>query len=424
MEIVTSLTTEIGPRRAGSDAERRAAEWARQRFEKMGFDKAWVETFPLPHGWKRGIEKAEITSPSPQPLAVTALGGTIATPPEGIEAAIALFKTYDELLAAPIGSLTGKIAVVTEPMVRAQDGSGYGLAGKIRSMGPSEAAKRGAIGYLLRSLSTDNNRFPHTGQTRTADDAQRIPAAALSTPDAMQLERLTAGGGPVRVRMVLTPQDLGVVTSQNVVAELRGRERPDEIVLAGAHLDSWDLGTGAIDDGAGDAIIMAAGKLIRELPQRPRRTLRLVLFGSEEVGLVGGKVYAKAHQAELGRFVVVAEPDFGQGPIYRLDTGVADPNEPTLKRIRAALSTLGILPGDNSSRGSSDVEPLAEAGVPAVTLDMDGLDYFDLHHTANDTVDKIRPERINQSAAAYAVFLYLSAELDGNYRARVTDSTR
>ncbi len=417
MQIVTDLTTDVGPRLDGSEAEKRAAAWAQQRFKQLGFDKVWTEAFPLEHGWARGIEQAEIISPSPQPLVVTALGGSVATPADGITAEIALFKTYDELLAAPSGSLTGKIAVVTQPMVRTQDGSGYSIANKIRTAGPAEAARRGAIAYLLRSLGTDNVRRPHTGGTHYAEDAPQIPAAALTAPDAEQLERLVAHGTPVRVKLVLTPRDLGAVTSQNVIGEIKGREKPDEIVLLGAHLDSWDLGTGAIDDGAGVAIVMAATKLIRDLPQRPRRTIRVVLFGSEETGLWGGKAYAAAHQSELNHLVVVAEPDFGQGPIYRFQTGVTNVNEPSLKRISAALLPLGVLPGDNQSHGESDVEPLAEAQVPAVTLSLDGTDYFDYHHTPDDTLDKIKPERINQSTAAYAVFAYLAAELNGDYRA-------
>jgi Zn-dependent M28 family amino/carboxypeptidase len=416
MKIVTDLTTEIGQRLAGSDAEKRAAVWAKQRFEQLAFDKVWIETFPLEHGWARGLEKAEVVSPSPQSLVVTALGGSVATPLEGIEAEIALFKTYDDFLAQPTNSLAGKIVVVTQPMVRAQDGHGYGDLNKMRTAGPSEAARRGAIGYLLRSLGTDSHRVPHTGNLHYAPDAPRVPAGALSAPDAEQLDRLAALGQPVRLKLTLTPSDLGPVTSQNVIAEITGRENPKEIILLGAHLDSWDLGTGAIDDGAGVAIAMAAAKLIRDLPQPPKRTIRVVLFGSEECGLFGGKAYAAKHETELSNYVVVAEPDFGQGPVYCFQTGVADPSEPTLKRIRKALKPLGIAAGDNKSHGESDVGPMAALHVPSVTLSLDGTDYFDLHHTPDDTLDKIKPERINQSAAAYAVFAYLVAELGGDYR--------
>ena len=416
MQIVTDLTTQIGPRLAGSAAEKRAAAWAQLRFQELGFDRIWMEGFPIEHGWARGLERAEVTSPAPQPLVVTALGGSVPTPPEGIEAEIALFKTYAEFLAQPTNSLSGKIAVVTEPMIRAQDGHGYGELGKMRGSGPSEAARRGAVAYLLRSLGTDSHRVPHTGGTHYAADAPRIPAAALSVPDAEQLDRLTAAGQSVRIKLILTPRDLGPVTSQNVIAEITGREKPEEIILLGAHLDSWDLGTGAIDDGAGVAIATAAAKLIRDLPQRPKRTIRVVLFGSEEPGLLGARAYAAAHTHELEHYIIVAEPDFGQGPVYRFQTGVADPEAASLKRIRAALKPLGIVRGDNKSHGESDVSPLAELHVPAATLDLDGTDYFDLHHTSDDTLDKIKPERINQSTAAYAVFAYLAAELDDNYR--------
>ncbi len=419
MTLVGDLTTEIGPRLAGSEAEKRAAAWAKRRFEQLGFDKAWIETFPLEQGWARGIEKAEIISPSPQALSVTALGSSPATPPEGLEAEIALFKTYDEFLAAPVGSLSNKIVVVTQPMARTRDGRGYGTLNRMRTRGPAQAAQRGAVAYLLRSLGTDNRRMPHTGQTEFPANGPRIPAAALSVPDAKQLDRLVAKGGSVRVKLVLTPRELGRVTSQNVIAEIKGREKPDEIVLLGAHLDSWDLGTGAIDDGAGVAIVAAAAKLIRDLPQRPKRTIRVVLFGAEECGLFGGRAYAEAHKYELGRYVVVAEADEGQGPVYAFQTGVANPDEPSLKRIRQALSPLGIVADDNNSKGSSDVEPMAEKGVPAVTLKLDARDYFDFHHTADDTFDRIKPERINQATAAYAVFAYLAAELDGDYEMKV-----
>jgi len=424
MEILTGLTTEVGPRLAGSDAEKRAAAWAKQRFDDMGFDKVWIERFPLKHGWARGVERAEVTSPSPQPLVVTALGGSAATPPEGIEAEMALFKTYDQLLAMPTNSLAGKIAVVTQPMVRAQDGGGYGALHPMRGAGPGEAARRGAVAYLLRSLGTDTHRLPHTGAMRYAEDAPRIPAAALSVPDAEQLDRLAALGRPVRLRLVLTPRDLGALTSQNVIAEIKGREQPEQIVLLGAHLDSWDLGTGAIDDGAGVAIVMAAAKMIRDLPQHPRRTIRVVLFGSEEPGLVGGSAYTEAHKAELDHYAVVAEPDFGQGPVYRFQTGVTDPDEPSLRRIRVALAPLGVIAGDNNSHGESEMGLLANLHVPAVTLSLDGTDYFDLHHTADDTLDKVKPERINQSAAAYVVFTYLAAELGGDYRKTAAGATK
>src|SRR5580700_11248352 len=246
--FVESLTTEIGQRLAGTEAHQRAVAWAETRLKAAGFENVHSEPFSFP-AWIRGAESAEIVGPVPQHLAVTALGGSVATDVSGIEAEISLFRTYDDLLAAAPGSLNGKIAVVTQRMVRVQDGSGYGAANQIRRRGPSEAAKRGAVAYLLRSLGTDNHRLPHTGALDYEDDAPRIPAAALAIPDAEQLERLAALG-PVKVRLLLTPTVQENAASWNVVGEIKGAERPDEIVLIGGHLDSWDLGTGATDDGA------------------------------------------------------------------------------------------------------------------------------------------------------------------------------
>lgn len=281
--LLESLTTEVGQRLAATEAEHRAALWAVAKMKALGFQNVHIEPFPMPV-WTRGEERAEATAPFEQKLAVTALGRSVATPPEGIEAEVALFKTYDDLLAQPEGALKGKIAVVTQPMVRAQDGEGYGALVRMRVAGPSEAAKRGAVAYLIRSLATDDRRAPHTGGVDYDPGVARIPAGALAVPDAEWLDRLTARGQAVRLKLVLTPKLAPGGQSETVVGEIVGRERPDEIVLIGGHLDSWDLGQGAIDDGAGVAATMAAAKLIADLPQHPRRTLRVALFGAEEVG--------------------------------------------------------------------------------------------------------------------------------------------
>jgi len=422
MQIVTDLTTEIGPRLAGTEAEKRAADWAVARLKALGFDSVRQESFTIT-GWLRGEEKAEITGPAPQPLVVTALGTSVATPPEGIEAEVVVFKRYADLLAAPEGSLEGKIALVTEKTVRAQDGSGYGAAGLIRRAGASEAAKRGAVAYLLRSLGTHDHRFPHTGSQVYAEGAPKIPAAAISPPDAEQIERLVARGHTVKVKLKLTPSHPGTVTSQNIIAEVKGREKPDEIILIGAHLDSWDQGTGAIDDGAGVAVVTTAAKLIRDLPQRPKRTIRVVLFGAEEYGLLGAKAYAEAHKAEMGKHILATEADFGQGPVYAFNTRVADPKHPSIVRIQNALTPLGIYRGDNAAHGGPDIGPMMQHGVPVVNLALEGSDYFDTHHTPDDTIDRIERKRLNQTAAAYTVFAYLAAELDGDYRqAQVADA--
>jgi hypothetical protein len=412
--FVESLTTEIGQRLAGTAAHQRAVAWAEARLRAAGFDNVHSEPFTFP-AWIRGAETAEIVGPVPQHLAITALGGSVATDANGIEAEIALFQTFADMLAAPPGSLTGKIAVVTQRMVRAQDGSGYGAANPIRRSGPSEAAKRGAVAYLLRSLGTDNHRLPHTGALNYADGAPRIPAAALSVPDAEQLERLAARG-PVRLRLLLTPTVVDNAPSWNVVGEVKGAERPDEIVLIGGHLDSWDLGTGATDDGAGMAIAFGAARLIAALPQRPSRTIRVVLFGAEEMDF-SGAAYAKAHDGEAGKIVVAGEADFGARNVYAVQLPPGAAGSDFGRNLARVIAPLGA----NVDRrpplfGGEDINQLQKAGVPVVSLRQDGLDYFDTHHTADDTLDKIDPKQLDQAVAIWSAFTYLAAASDVDFR--------
>jgi hypothetical protein len=413
-DFVESLTTEIGQRLAGTEAHRRAVAWAEARLKAAGFENVHSEPFTFP-AWVRGAESADVVGSAPQHLAITALGGSVATDAGGIEAEIALFRTYDDLLAAAPGSLNGKIAVVTQRMVRAPDGSGYGAANRIRRLGPSEAAKRGAIGYLLRSLGTDSHRLPHTGALNYEDGAPRIPAAALAIPDADQLERLAALG-PVRIRLLLTPTVQENASSWNVVGEIKGSERADEIVLIGGHLDSWDLGTGATDDGAGVAIAFGAARLIADLPQRPSRTIRVVLFGAEEMNF-SGAAYARAHEGETGKIVVAGEADFGARNVYsvQLPPGAAGNDfGQTLQRIIAPLgANVDRLPALGSG---DDIRDLQKAGVPVVSLRQDGHDYFDTHHTADDTLDKIDPRQLEQAVAVWTVFTYLAAASDVDFR--------
>jgi hypothetical protein len=413
-EFVKSLTTEIGQRLAGTEAHRRAVTWAEARLKAAGFDNVHSEPFTL-RAWIRGAESADITAPVPQHLAITTLGGSVATDANGIEAEIALFKSYDDLLAAAPGSLTGKIAVVTERMVRVQDGSGYGAANRVRRAGPSEAAKRGAVAYLLRSLGTDSHRLPHTGALDYAEGAPKIPAAALAIPDAEQLERLAALG-PVRIRLVLTPTVQDNAPSWNVVGEVKGSEHPDEIVLIGGHLDSWDLGTGATDDGTGCAIAFGAARLIAGLPQRPARTIRVVLFGAEEMDF-SGAAYAAAHQGETGKIVMAAEADFGARNVYAIQLPPGAATSDFGQMLQRAIAPLGAnLDRRPALGGGDDIRDLQKSGVPAISLRQDGLDYFDTHHTADDTLDKIDPRQLNQAVAVWSVFVYLAAASEVDFR--------
>jgi hypothetical protein len=413
-KVTESLTTEVGPRMAGSEADARAVAWAQAKFKELGFDKVWTEPVTFPK-WVRRSERAAVLGAHAQPLAVTALGGS---PGGTVEGEIVRFADLAALEAAPDGSLAGRIAFVDYHMPAARDGSGYGAGSAIRSKGPSAAIRKGASGFLMRSAGTDSHRVPHTGITRYAEGLTPVPSAALSIPDAEQLARLVARG-PVRVRLDIDAGWDGEYTSQNVIGEITGRSRPEEVVLIGGHLDSWDLGTGAIDDAAGIGITMAAAKLIAGMPQRPARSIRVVAYANEEQGLHGGKAYAAAHAADAARHQLAAESDFGAGRVYAFNTGAPDHARAATAQIAQALAPLGIEYVPGKGDGGPDIGPLAAKGVTWAWLAQDGSDYFDLHHTADDTLDKIDPAALAQNVAAYAVFAYLAAEAEGDFGSAV-----
>ncbi len=411
--ITESLTTEVGARLAGSQADARAVAWAQAKFHELGFDKVWVEAVTFPK-WERRSEHAQVLGANAQPLTLTALGGS---PGGTVEADVVRFADLAALQAAAPGSLSGKIAYIDTPMERARDGSGYGMASKVRGSGPSAAIRAGASAYLMRSAGTDSHRNPHTGITRFDDGLAPIPSAALSVPDAEQLTRLLALG-PQRVRMALDCGWNGTATSHNVVGEITGSNGNGAkagVVLLGGHLDSWDLGTGAIDDGAGVGLTMAAAKLIGDMKPRPARTIRVVAFANEEQGLYGGKEYARLHAAQISRHQIAAESDFGAGRIYAYSSSAPLYAQAADRQIAEALAPLGIAHTPGSGGPSSDIGPFAAQGMAWAALRQDGTDYFDLHHTPDDTFDKIDPAALAQNVAAYAVFAYLAASAEGDF---------
>lgn len=412
--LTESLTTEVGPRLTGSPGMARARDWAVATFRDLGFTDIRVEEFAKP-SWSRGAESAHIVAPYPFKLSILGLGRSVPTPPQGIEAEVAVFPTYAALLAAPEGSLTGKIAVVTQKMVRTQDASGYSATSVIRRKGPSEAARRGAVAYLLRSLSTDDARLPHTGGLSYDDGVAKIPAAALSPPDAELLERLAARG-PVRVRLNLASATDDKNVAWNISGDIAGSERPEEVVVIGAHLDSWDPGVGAVDDAAGIAITTAAARLIGELPRHPRRTIRVVMFGSEELG-GSENAYAAEHAAIAPNIVVASESDLGAGRVWALRLPKGSRGHPAMKAAAEVLAPLGVLvSNDPATFGGADMEGLKNAGVPVFALRQDASRYFDLHHSADDTLDKVDPADLRQNVAAWAPLVYLIADSDIDFR--------
>ncbi len=414
LKFVEDLTTEVGQRLAGSEAEARARDWAMRELKELNFDRVRTEDFTIPY-WSRTSESAEVVSPSPQSLVITALGGSAATPSGGLTAEVVRFTSVAELDAADRTDVVGKIVFIDEMMTRTQDGSGYGMAvGKRRNCARATVEK-GGVACLIRSVGTQGRRFPHTGMMLRGQAVGHGPAAALSPPDADQLARLLARG-PVRVKLNIQVETREGAPSGNVVAELVGRSRPDEYVLIGCHLDSWDLGTGALDDGAGCGIVVGAAKVIDALPVRPKRSIRVVLYGAEEVGLLGADAYARANSETLGQIILASESDFGAGPIWRFQTGFGAGATAYARAIQIALAPLGVSPGDNNANGGPDIGVLKRAGVPVVTPTQDGSDYFDYHHTPDDTFDKINADSFRQNVAVYAVFVYLAAEMDWDFR--------
>ena len=405
---VESLTTEIGPRLAGSEADARAVEWAKAKFRQLGYDKVWTEPVTFPK-WVRRSEHGNVLGAHSQPLVLTALGGS---PGGNVEGEVVRFPDLAALEAVPAGSLAGKIAFVDFQMQPRKDGGDYRFGGGIRGRGPSVASNKGALAFVMRSAGTDNHRVAHTGMTRFADGAKPIPSAALSIPDADQLARLAALGA-TRIRVALDCGFDGEYTSQNVIGEITGSKYPDEVVLIGGHLDSWDHGTGAIDDAAGVAISMATGALLK--PLKPARTIRVVAFANEEQGLWGGRAYAKKYAGDVTRHVIAAESDFGAGRIYGFDSSARDAQPEALKQIMQVLAPLGIEWLPKQGDPESDIGPLTQRGMAWAWLGHDGTDYFDLHHNADDTLDKIDPKDLAQNVAAYAVFTYLAAEADGDF---------
>ena len=400
-DIVEGLTTEVGQRLAATEAEQRARDWAVRKLTAMGFSNVHVEPFDMPV-WTRGAESAEIVSPFPQKLVVAALGYSGSTGPEGVTGQIVHFDSVDALRIAPDDAVRGKIVFIDHHMMPAQDGSGYGQFGAPRRQGPTIASKKGALAIVIRSIGTDHHRNPHTGVQYFTDGATPIPAGALTVPDAEQLVRILKRGQPVVMHLTLVSQKTEGGHSGNVVAEVPGRDPKAPILLVGGHLDSWDQGTGAIDDGTGVAITAAAAKHIMDAG-RPLRTIRVVWFGAEEPGGFGGNALAKAHASD--RYAIAGESDFGSDRIWRFSTSLMKDQPDAYAALTAALAPLGIVKNDKGESDGTDVGPTIAAGAPWISLGQDGTRYFDIHHTPDDTLDKIDPEQLRQNVAAWTAML-------------------
>lgn len=410
--LLEQLVLGIGSRPAGSQADARAVAWARQACRRLGLQQVRADAIPL-RIWQRGPAAARLLGREPRELVMAALGNSVATPAGGLEAEVAWYPDLAALKAdgdRPANSRAhGRIVFIDQRTERTRDGSGYGRAVGARMAGPAEAARRGALALAIRSIGTDAEPIAHTGATRYDAELPRIPAFAVSAPDADHVARRQAAGATLRMGVELEARSDVQAVTHNVIAELPGRELAPEIVVLGAHLDTWDLGPGALDDGAGVAIMLAAAGLIAAAGRAPRRTVRVVLFGNEENGFDGARDYGRRYAGETHQ--LVAESDFGAGRVWRLSSRVQPPALPLVAQMAGVLAPLGVEAGGNEGWPGPDAAWLMrQQRWPALQLHQDGSNYFDVHHTEQDTLDKVDPEALRQNVACWAASAWLAAQ--------------
>lgn len=417
--LLQDLCTQVGARPAGSAADAKAVAWAQAAMKDLKLAHVRAEGLAL-RRWVRGPASARLVAPAAEELVMLALGNSVATPADGIEADVAWYADLDALKADSSDRARGRIVFIDQKTERARDGRGYGVAVGARVNGAVEAARRGALALAIRSIGTSfttaQERIAHTGAMRYEIGVPRIPAFAISVPDADRLAALHAQGQALRLQFNLQAQSDVDATTHNVIAEVQGTDLAHEIVLIGAHLDSWDLGQGALDDGAGVAVVTAAAALLQRLRQKPRRTVRVVLFGNEENGFDGARHYGDRHGAEPHQWV--GESDFGAGRVWQMRGRVSPAALPLVESMAQLLAPLGVgWPATDANLGMNLATPGPDAAVlmrrfkwPAVELSQDGSHYFDVHHTVHDTLARIDPNTLPQNVACWAVTAWLAAQ--------------
>ena len=414
---VAHLSNNIGPRLSGSAQAAKAVEYVAAELKKIGCE-VQLEKVMVPH-WVRGEETAALVQypgqaeKTPQKIVLCALGKSVATPVEGLTAEIITVRNFEEMKALPREKVAGKIVLFTYPFDKQMAAEGHGSeayseAVAYRGDGPSAAARQGAVACLIRSVGGADYRLPHTGQTKYSDDAPKIPAGAVTAEDAEMIEDLTRQG-PVRMKLTLTPQTLPDVESYNVMGDLKGSEHPEQVVIVSGHLDSWDLGTGAIDDGAGVAVSMEAVHLLQKLHLRPKRTIRVIAWMNEENGLAGSKAYASEHAGDFVNHFSAVETDGGAGHPLGLNIRGKPELKGLLQPVAAVLQESGAGILNLVDHCGADIEPLEKAGVPSFSPMQDSRFYFNYHHTAADTLDKIVPKELAENSAVVAVAAYALA---------------
>jgi carboxypeptidase Q len=401
-ERLALLGDTFGHRLSGSQALEDAIRWIVEQMKKDGLENVHTEPVKVPH-WVRGRESAEIVSPRSHPLVMLGLGNSVGTPPEGIEAEVLVVRGFDELTRAG-SNVRGKIVLFNVPFTN------YGETVQYRATGASRAAALGAVAALVRSVGPPGLRTPHTGALRYSEEQPRIPAAAITVEDAERLQRMQDRGTGARIRLQMEAHFLPDADSANVVGEIRGRERPDEVVVVGGHIDSWDVGTGSTDDGGGCVVTWEALRLMKKLNLRPRRTVRVVLWTNEENGTRGGEAYLERYRSQLSNHVMMLESDSG---VFRPTGFGFTGSDDSRAKVKEIASLLRGIQADRigSSGDGADIGPSVQAGrIPALSLEVDG-DYFLIHHTPADTIDKIDPMDMARASAAIAVMTYVIADM-------------
>jgi len=417
---VAHLANNIGPRLSGSAQAAKAVEYVANELKAIGCE-VQLERVMVPH-WERGEETAALVqfpgqaANTTQKIVLCALGGSVATAPQGIEADVLVARNFDELKSLPRDKAAGKIVLFDyrfdkQMAAEGHGGEAYGEAVVYRSKGPSAAARQGAVACLIRSVGGADYRLPHTGQTDYAADAPKIPAAAVTAEDADLIADLVQQG-PVKMKLVLTPQTLPNVESANVIADIKGTEHPEQMIIVSGHLDSWDMGRGALDDAAGVAVSMETANLIQKLHLKPRRTIRVIAWMNEENGLAGSKQYAKDHEKEIPNHFAAMETDNGAGHPIGIHVKGKFEIKKLLAPVLALLQESGAGGTNFSEHIGADIEPLEKAGIPAFSPLQDSRFYFNYHHTAADTLDKIVPKELAENSAVVAVAAYALANME------------
>src|SRR5438046_6251834 len=417
---VAHLSNNIGPRLTGSAQAAKAVEYVASELKAIGCE-VQLEKVTVPH-WVRGEETAALVqfpgqaANTTQKIVLCALGGSVATAPQGIEADVLVARNFDELKSLPRDKAAGKIVLFDyrfdkQMAAEGHGGEAYGEAVVYRSKGPSAAARQGAVACLIRSVGGADYRLPHTGQTDYAADAPKIPAAAVTAEDADLIADLVQQG-PVKMKLVLTPQQLPDVESYNVIGDIKGSEHPEQIIICPGHLDSWDLGNGAVDDGAGVAVSMEAANLIQKLHLKPKRTIRVIAWMNEENGLAGSKQYEKDHREEWSNHFAAMETDGGAGHPIGINIKGKFEIKKLLAPVLAVLQESGAGGTNFAEHVGADIEPMEKADVPAFSPIQDSRFYFNYHHTAADTLDKIVPKELAENSAVVAVVTYALANME------------